>query len=139
MAFELGKRGANIVLADVDHPVTAMGSLDKVSALMPGPYIVDMVLFNSGRVRLEDLQKYGGRDNESGINLVEDMRKMAAEWGIEVQFTHPDEVAAPAKAGLEEDAFWLGEQSPETADKSRHAATCWFSAAHVLPQWQACE
>jgi hypothetical protein len=47
------------------------------------------------------------------------MKKMCAEFGIELQTTHPDEVAAMALAGLEQDAFWLLETTPETDAKIR--------------------
>ena len=90
----------------------------KVSALFPGPYVVDTGLFNSGRVRPQELQKdFAGEGNETGINSVDDMRKMAAEYGIEMNVTHPDEVAEMAVAGLREDAFWLLKTTPETDAK----------------------
>ena len=48
----------------------------------------------------EELSK-GSDGNESGINSVDDMKAMAAEWGIELQTTHPDEVAEMAVRGIE--------------------------------------
>jgi hypothetical protein len=78
-------------------------------------------LFNSGRVRPEALKK-DSEGNESGINSVEDMKKMAAEYGIELQSTHPDEVAEMAIAGLREDAFWLLATTSDTDDKIRARA-----------------
>ena len=44
---------------------------------------------------------------------------MCAEFGIELQTTHPDEVADMAIAGLEQDAFWLLATTPETDAKIR--------------------
>ena len=93
----------------------------KVSALFPGPHVVDTGLFNSGRVRPEELKK-DVEGNESGINSVDDMKKMCEEFGIELQTTHPDEVADMAIEGLEKDAFWLLKTTPETDDKIRARA-----------------
>lgn len=90
-----------------------------VSALFPGPHVVDTGLFNSGRVRPEALRKDGVEGNESGISSVEDMQRMCAEYGIELQVTHPDEVAEMALRGLQQDAFWLLETTPETDAKIR--------------------
>ena len=50
------------------------------------------------------------------------MKKMAAEWGIELQTTHPDEVAAMALEGLRNNAFWLLATTPETDEKIRARA-----------------
>ena len=50
------------------------------------------------------------------------IKRMAAEYGIELQTTHPDEVAGMAGAGLEEDAFWLLATTPETDEKIRARA-----------------
>ena len=47
---------------------------------------------------------------------------MMAEFGMELQTTHPDEVAEMAVKGLEEDAFWLLETTPETEEKIRARA-----------------
>mgnify|MGYP003407300972 CR=1 FL=1 len=93
----------------------------KVSALFPGPHVVDTGLFNSGRVRPQDLKK-DIEGNASGISSVEDMKKMCAEFGIELQTTHPDEVAAMALEGLQKDAFWLLSTTPETDRKIRARA-----------------
>jgi hypothetical protein len=50
------------------------------------------------------------------------MKKMMAEFGMELQTTHPDEVAEMAVKGLEQDAFWLLETTPETDEKIRARA-----------------
>ena len=60
--------------------------------------------------------------NASGISSVDDMKKMCAEFGIELQTTHPDEVAEMAVAGLLKDAFWLLATTPETEEKIRARA-----------------
>ena len=78
-------------------------------------------MFNSGRVRPEDLKK-DVEGNESGISSVDDMKKMCAEFGIDLQTTHPDEVAAMAIEGLQQDAFWLLATTAETDAKIRARA-----------------
>ncbi len=106
----------------------------KVSALFPGPYVVDTGLFNSGRVRPEELKKdFSGEGNETGINSVDDMKKMAAEFGIEMQVTHPDEVAETAIEGIEKDAFWLLKTSPETEEKIRARADMILNKTQPVP------
>jgi hypothetical protein len=94
----------------------------KVSALFPGPHVVDTGLFNSGRVRPQELQKESV-GNESGINCVDDMKKMAAQYGIELQTTHPDEVAEMAVEGLKKDAFWLLTTTLDTDEKIQARAS----------------
>ena len=82
---------------------------------------MDTGLFNSGRVRPEDLKK-DSDGNESGINCVDDMKKMAAEYGFELHTTHPDEVAEMAVEGIQKDAFWLLTTTPDTDEKIRNRA-----------------
>ncbi|MBN7796359.1 SDR family NAD(P)-dependent oxidoreductase [Parahaliea mediterranea] len=112
------KAAVHTITENLHYQVQAGQLPVAVSALFPGPHIVDTGLFNSGRVRPEALQKESS-GNASGINSVDDMKRMAAEYGIELQTTHPDEVAAMAIAGLEKDAFWLLETTPETDAKIR--------------------
>jgi len=119
--YTASKAAVHAITENLHYQVQAAQSPVKVSALFPGPHVVDTGLFNSGRVRPEDLQK-NVQGNESGISCVDDMKKMCAEFGIELQTTHPDEVAEMAVAGLESDAFWLLQTTPETDDKIRARA-----------------
>lgn len=119
--YTASKAAVHAITENLHYQVTAAQSPVKVSALFPGPHVVDTGLFNSGRVRPEELQKEVA-GNESGISSVDDMKKMAAEWGIELQTTHPDEVADMALAGLRKDAFWLLETTAETAAKIQDRA-----------------
>lgn len=112
------KAAVHTITENLHYQVQAGNLKVKVSALFPGPHIVDTGLFNSGRVRPEALQK-DGKGNESGINSVDDMKRMAAEYGIELQTTHPDEVAEMAVEGLMQDAFWLLKTTAETDAKIR--------------------
>ena len=119
--YTASKAAVHAITENLHYQVQAGGLPVKVSALFPGPHVVDTGLFNSGRVRPEELKKEV-EGNESGINSVDDMKKMMAEFGMELQTTHPDEVAEMAVNGLEQDAFWLLETTPETDEKIRARA-----------------
>ena len=128
------KAAVQSITENLHFQVTAAQLPVKVSALFPGPYVVETGLFNSGRVRPEELKKdLSGAGNETGINSVEDMKKMAAEFGIEMQSTHPDEVAEMAVAGLEQNAFWLLKTTPETDDKIRARADMILTRSTPVP------
>ena len=127
------KAAVHAITENLHYQVQA-GSLPvKVSALFPGPHVVDTGLFNSGRVRPDALKKEGVEGNESGINSVEDMKKMCEEFGIELKTTHPDEVAEMAVKGLEKDAFWLLETTPETDAKIQARATMILNRETPVP------
>ncbi|MCP5189724.1 MAG: SDR family NAD(P)-dependent oxidoreductase [Pseudomonadales bacterium] len=119
--YTASKAAVHAITENLHYQVVAAQSPVKVSALFPGPHVVDTGLFNSGRVRPQELKK-AVEGNASGISSVADMKKMAAEWGIELQTTHPDEVAQMALAGLRRDAFWLLETTAETEQKIRDRA-----------------
>ena len=119
--YTASKAAVHAITENLHYQVTAARSPVKVSALFPGPHVVDTGLFNSGRVRPQDLKKEV-EGNASGISSVDDMKKMAAQWGIELQTTHPDEVAQMAVEGLRKNAFWLLATTPETDDKIRARA-----------------
>ena len=117
------KAAIQTITENLHYQTSAAGLPVKVSALFPGPHVVETGLFNSGRVRPADLQKDGGAENATGINSVDDMKKMAAEFGIELKSTHPDEVAEMAVEGIEQDQFWLLKTTEETDEKIRLRAT----------------
>jgi NAD(P)-dependent dehydrogenase (short-subunit alcohol dehydrogenase family) len=119
--YTASKAAVHAITENLHYQVMAANSPVKVSALFPGPHVVDTGLFNSGRVRPDDLKK-DVEGNASGISSVDDMKKMCAEFGIELQTTHPDEVAEMAVEGLMQDAFWLLATTPETDDKIRGRA-----------------
>jgi NAD(P)-dependent dehydrogenase (short-subunit alcohol dehydrogenase family) len=130
--YTTSKAAVHAITENLHYQCQAGGLPVKVSALFPGPHVVDTGLFNSGRVRPEDLKKEV-EGNESGINSVEDMKKMAAEFGIEMEFTHPDEVAAMAVKGLEQDAFWLLETTADTDAKIRARADMILNRTTPVP------
>jgi NAD(P)-dependent dehydrogenase (short-subunit alcohol dehydrogenase family) len=119
--YTASKAAVHAITENLHYQCQAGGLPVKVSALFPGPHVVDTGLFNSDRVRPQDLQKEGGAP-DSGITSVDDMKKMAAQFGIEMQTTHPDEVADMAVRGIEQDAFWLLETTPDTDEKIRARA-----------------
>lgn len=119
--YTASKAAVHAITENLHYQVQAAESPVKVSALFPGPHVVETGLFNSGRVRPEALKKEV-EGNASGISSVDDMKRMAAEYGIDLKTTHPDEVAAMALQGLEQDAFWLLATTPETEQKIRARA-----------------
>lgn len=119
--YTASKAAVHAITENLHYQVQAAQSPVKVSALFPGPHVVDTGLFNSGRVRPEELKKEV-EGNASGISSVEDMKKMCEEFGIDLQTTHPDEVAEMAVEGLQKDAFWLLATTPETDEKIRSRA-----------------
>lgn len=131
--YTASKAAVHAITENLHYQCQAGGLPVRVSALFPGPHVVDTGLFNSGRVRPEDLKKEGVEGNESGINSLQDMQKMAAEYGIEIPVTHPDEVADMALRGLERDAFWLLETTPETDAKIRARADMILNRTTPVP------
>lgn len=126
------KAAVHAITENLHFQVQAAQSPVKVSALFPGPHVVETGLFNSGRVRPEALKK-DVEGNESGITSVDDMKRMAAEYGIDLKTTHPDEVAEMAVKGLEQDAFWLLATTPETEQKIRDRADMILSRKTPTP------
>jgi short-subunit dehydrogenase len=119
--YTASKAAVQAITENLHYQLVAANSPVKASALFPGPHVVDTGLFNSGRVRPEELKK-DVEGNESGISSVDDMKKMCAEFGIDLQVTHPDEVAEMAVEGLQKDAFWLLATTPDTDQKIRARA-----------------
>lgn len=119
--YTASKAAVHAITENLHYQVQAAQSPVKVSALFPGPHVVETGLFNSGRVRPQELKKEV-EGNASGISSVEDMKKMCAEFGIELQTTHPDEVAEMAVEGLLKDAFWLLATTEDTDKKIRARA-----------------
>lgn len=90
----------------------------KINALYPGPHVVDTGIFNSERVRPADLP--GSGEKASGISSVEDMKKMMEQFGMKLETTSPQDVAAYAVAALKEDKFWI-RPSTEKSDNALRA------------------
>lgn len=107
LAFALGRRGAKVAIGDVDGK-----AMEQVG---------------------QDLAAGAAQGNATGINSVDDMKKMAARFGIEMQTTHPDEVADMALRGLEQDAFWLLATTPETDAKIQARADMILNRTTPVP------
>ena len=67
--YTASKAAVHAITENLHYQVTAAQSPVKVSALFPGPHVVDTGLFNSGRVRPQDLKKEV-EGNASGISSV---------------------------------------------------------------------
>jgi NAD(P)-dependent dehydrogenase (short-subunit alcohol dehydrogenase family) len=130
--YTASKAAVHAITENLHYQVQAAQSPVKVSALFPGPHVVDTGLFNSGRVRPQELKKEV-EGNASGINSVDDMKKMCAQFGIELQTTHPDEVADMAVNGLLRDAFWLLETTADTDHKIRARADMILNRTTPIP------
>jgi NAD(P)-dependent dehydrogenase (short-subunit alcohol dehydrogenase family) len=130
--YTASKAAVHAITENLHYQMQAAQSPVKVSALFPGPHVVDTGLFNSGRVRPQALKKEI-EGNASGISSVDDMKRMCAEFGIELQTTHPDEVAEMAVAGLQNDAFWLLSTTPETDAKIRARANMILNRETPVP------
>ncbi|MBT8139521.1 MAG: SDR family NAD(P)-dependent oxidoreductase [Gammaproteobacteria bacterium] len=112
--YTASKAAVQAVTENLHNQMLAGETNVTVSALFPGPHVVETGLFNSGRVRPEEFQKGDGNVNSTGITSVDDLRAMCAEYGIDLKSTHPDEVAEMAVEGIEKDQFWLLKTTPES-------------------------
>lgn len=111
--YSATKAAVQAVTEALYHQLAASESKVRVHALFPGPHIVDTGIFNSDRVRPEQLAKPENAPN-SGIETVEDLRKLMADRGVELQTTHPDEVAQTALQGIRDDRFWVATWNDQT-------------------------
>lgn len=93
----------------------AQDSPVKINALYPGPHVVDTGIFNSERVRPEELE--GNGEKASGITSVADMKAMMEQFGMELETTSPQEVAEYAVNALRDDKFWM-RPSTEKSDNA---------------------
>jgi len=116
------------------HYQVQMGGLPiVVSALFPGPHVVETGLCNSGRGRPAEFDK-GVTGNETGINSVEDMKRMAEEYGFDLKTTHPDEVAEMALAGIPDGNFWLLAHTDESKAKVQRRAEMIINKTTPVPE-----
>ncbi|MGI9273798.1 MAG: SDR family NAD(P)-dependent oxidoreductase [Endozoicomonas sp.] len=104
----------------------------NVSALFPGPHVVDTGIFNSGRNRPEEL---AGRSDQpdSGISSLEDMENMMKSFGMELKTTHPDEVAETALQGIRDNKFWISPMNDGTKQAIRDRTESIVTQTNHLP------
>jgi len=131
--YTASKAAVQTITENLHYQVQGAGLPVKVSALFPGPHIVDTGLFNSGRVRPEEFDK-GVTGNESGINSVDDMKRMAEEFGFELKTTHPDEVAEMALEKLQNGDFWLHTLTEDHEAKIRRRADMIINSTTPIPE-----
>ena len=131
--YTASKAAVHAITETLHYQVQAGNLPVKVSALFPSPHVVATGLFNSHRVRPEELKKEGIEGNETGINSLEDMQKVMRQFGIEMPTTHPDEVAEMAIQGLEQDAFWLLATTPETEARIQERADMILNRTTPIP------
>lgn len=131
--YTASKAAVHTITENLHYQVQAGGLPVVVSALFPGPHVVETGLFNSGRVRPEEFDK-GVVGNETGINSVEDMKRMAEEFGFDLKTTHPDEVAEMALAGIPNGDFWLLEHTDESKAKVQRRAEMIINKTTPVPE-----
>jgi len=90
----------------------------QVNALFPGPNVVDTGIFNSDRVRPEDLPKNPDKP-DSGISSVDDMKEMMEQFGMTLETTHPDEVAEYALEGIKENKFFIARTKESSLEQMK--------------------
>ena len=127
------KAAVHTITENLDYQVQRGGLPVVVSALFPGPHGVETGVFNSGRVRPEEFNK-GVSGNETGINSVEDMKRMAEEFGFDLKTTHPDEVAEMALAGIPDGNFWLLAHTEESMAKVQRRADMIINKTTPVPE-----
>lgn len=111
--YSATKAAVQAVTEALYHQMLASKSTVRVHALFPGPHIVDTGIFNSDRVRPEQLAKPEDAP-DSGIHTIEDLRKLMADRGVELRTTHPDEVAQTALQGIRDGRFWVAKWNDQT-------------------------
>ena len=114
--YTASKAAVMAITETLHFQLQAANSPIKVGALFPGPHVVNTGIFNSERNRPSDLPIDPDKP-DSGISSVADMRKMMEGYGMTLQTTEPEEVAAFALEALKADKFWMINFS----DKSRAA------------------
>ena len=109
--YTASKAAVMAITENLYYQTQAAKSPVMVHALFPGPHVVETGLFNSDRVRPEEFAKLEGKT--SGISSIEDMRRLMAQYGMELKSTHPDEVAAAALEGIAAGNFWINPRTEE--------------------------
>ncbi|MGI9278844.1 MAG: SDR family NAD(P)-dependent oxidoreductase [Endozoicomonas sp.] len=104
----------------------------KVSALFPGPHVVNSGIFNSERNRPDDLPMDPDKP-DSGISSVDDMKTMMAEYGRTLETTEPSEVAEFALQELRKDKFWIAPTSEKSKAAFRQRADSILNCTNPTP------
>ena len=114
--YTASKAAAQAITENLHFQMQALQSPVKISALFPGPHVVNTGIFNSERNRPQDLPINPDKP-DSGIQSVDDMRALMSQYDMHLETTEPEDVAEFALADLRKDKFWIVRSS----DKSRAA------------------
>ena len=107
------KAAVMAITENLHFQLQAAQSPIKVSALFPGPHVVNTGIFNSERNRPSDLPINPDKP-DSGIHSVEDMQAIMQQYGMTLTTTEPTEVAVFAVEGVKEDKFWITKMSEKS-------------------------
>jgi NAD(P)-dependent dehydrogenase (short-subunit alcohol dehydrogenase family) len=114
--YTASKAAVQAITENLHFQMQAQQSPVKINALFPGPNVVNTGIFNSERNRPEDLP--GNPDKpDSGIHSVDDMKRIMAQYDMELKTTEPEEVAEFTLQGIRDEKFWITPMS----EKSRAA------------------
>ena len=89
----------------------------KVSALFPGPHVVETGIYNSERNRPKELED--ANLPAKSVHSLDEMKEQMAGYGIQLQTTHPDEVAEEVYQSLLKDQYWILPMTDKLVDAVR--------------------
>jgi len=104
--YTMTKAAVQSITENLYQQCNMMGFSVKVSGLFPGPHTVATGIFDSSGVRPDELAADPNKP-DFGMKTADDMVKMMAEAGVQMQVTQPEEVAATALQGIRDDKFWI--------------------------------
>ncbi len=119
--YTASKAAIHSITENLYHQVSAMDTPVKVHCLIPGPHVVETGLLNSERVRPPELKIENPRE-QTAAKSIEEMKRNAAEKGVELQTTHPDEVAEMVVEAIKNNQFWILETTPDTEERITNRA-----------------
>jgi NAD(P)-dependent dehydrogenase (short-subunit alcohol dehydrogenase family) len=114
--YTASKAAIHSITENLYHQIAAMDTPVKVHCLIPGPHVVETGLLNSERVRPAELKIENPRA-QTAAKSIDEMKRNAAAKGVDLQTTHPDEVAAMVVKAIKEDQFWILETTPDTEER----------------------
>lgn len=110
------KAAVQAITENLYYQVSGMETPVQVHALFPGPNVVETGIFNSDRVRPDEMTREAELP-ESPIHSVEEMKELMGQLGMDLETTHPDEVAKIALEGIEDGQFWILPLNPDSEVK----------------------
>lgn len=119
--YTASKAAIHSITENLYHQISAMDTPVKVHCLIPGPHVVETGLLNSERVRPAELTVENPRE-QTAAKSIDEMKRNAAEKGVELQTTHPDEVADMVVEAIKKDQFWILETTADTEERITNRA-----------------